>query len=131
MPLLWRNPCAVKLYARRGGEHNSDTTLQTITKCDVDLRKDLYENVGLFGGTTMFPTSCSVQTKTKVVAPPERKCSVWIGGPMSASLSTFQQMWVPKSECGESGPTMLRRKRLSRRTVYHLLDAQSYLDRAT
>jgi actin-related protein len=90
--LLCRNPCAVNLYARRGGEHNADTTFRTIAKCDVDLRKDVYENVGLFSGTTMFLTSCSVHAKIKVVAPPERKCSVQIGGPMSASLGTFQQM---------------------------------------
>ena len=30
--------------------------------------------------------------KVKVVAPPERKYSVWIGGSILASLSTFQQM---------------------------------------
>merc|ERR1712176_1471179 len=30
--------------------------------------------------------------KIKVVAPPERKYSVWIGGSILSSLSTFQQM---------------------------------------
>jgi actin len=30
--------------------------------------------------------------KIKVVAPPERKYSVWIGGSILASLSTFQQV---------------------------------------
>ena len=34
--------------------------------------------------------------KIKVVAPPERKYSVWIGGSILASLSTFQQMWISK-----------------------------------
>ena len=38
--------------------------------------------------------------KIKVVAPPERKYSVWIGGSILASLSTFQQMWISKCECG-------------------------------
>merc|ERR1719499_2942657 len=32
-----------------------DTTFQSIMKCDVDIRKDLYANVVLSGGTTMFP----------------------------------------------------------------------------
>merc|ERR1712164_218223 len=32
-----------------------DTTFQSIMKCDVDIRKDLYSNVVLSGGTTMFP----------------------------------------------------------------------------
>merc|ERR1711874_276047 len=31
-----------------------DTTFQSIMKCDVDVRKDLYANVVLSGGTTMF-----------------------------------------------------------------------------
>merc|ERR1711972_571998 len=35
------------------GIHN--TTFQSIMKCDVDIRKDLYANVVLSGGTTMFP----------------------------------------------------------------------------
>merc|ERR1712136_303502 len=40
--------------------------------------------------------------KIKVVAPPERKYSVWIGGSILSSLSTFQQMWISKGEYDES-----------------------------
>jgi hypothetical protein len=39
--------------------------------------------------------------KVKVVAPPERKYSVWIGGSILASLSTLQ-MWISKDEYEES-----------------------------
>merc|ERR1719322_1177677 len=39
--------------------------------------------------------------KIKIIAPPERKYSVWIGGSILASLSTFQQMWITKQEYGE------------------------------
>lgn len=98
-----------------------DTTFQSIMKCDVDIRKDLYANVVLSGGTTMFPgigermtkelTALAPSTmKIKVVAPPERKYSVWIGGSILSSLSTFQQMWVSKGEYDESGPTIVHRK---------------------
>merc|ERR1712060_664947 len=48
--------------------------------------------------------------KIKVIAPPERKYSVWIGGSILASLSTFQQMWISKSEYDESGPSIVHRK---------------------
>merc|ERR1711865_1338316 len=48
--------------------------------------------------------------KIKVVAPPERKYSVWIGGSILSSLSTFQQMWISKGEYDESGPTIVHRK---------------------
>merc|ERR1719512_681755 len=48
--------------------------------------------------------------KIKVVAPPERKYSVWIGGSILSSLSTFQQMWISKGEYDESGPSIVHRK---------------------
>merc|ERR1712100_1005102 len=32
-----------------------ETTYNSIMKCDVDIRKDLYGNVVLSGGTTMYP----------------------------------------------------------------------------
>eukprot|EP00745_Piridium_sociabile_P037447 TRINITY_DN68093_c0_g1_i3.p1 TRINITY_DN68093_c0_g1~~TRINITY_DN68093_c0_g1_i3.p1 ORF type:complete len:377 (-),score=42.14 TRINITY_DN68093_c0_g1_i3:191-1321(-) len=97
------------------------TTFQSIMKCDVDIRKDLYANVVLSGGTTMFSgigermtkelTALAPSTmKIKVVAPPERKYSVWIGGSILSSLSTFQQMWISKQEYDESGPTVVHRK---------------------
>merc|ERR1712166_185215 len=98
-----------------------DTTFQSIMKCDVDIRKDLYGNIVLSGGTTMFAgigermtkelTALAPSTmKIKVVAPPERKSSVWIGGSILSSLSTFQQMWISKAEYDESGPTIVHRK---------------------
>jgi len=80
-----------------------ETTYNSIMKCDVDIRKDLYGNIVLSGGTTMFPGIADRMSKEitalapssmkiKVVAPPERKYSVWIGGSILASLSTFQQV---------------------------------------
>jgi actin beta/gamma 1 len=98
-----------------------DTMFQTIMKCDVDIRKDLYANIVLSGGTTMFQgiadrltkeiTALAPSTmKIKVVAPPERKYSVWIGGSILSSLSTFQQMWISKQEYDESGPSIVHRK---------------------
>ncbi|CAH1248071.1 ACTA1 [Branchiostoma lanceolatum] len=86
-----------------------ETTYNSIRKCDIDIRKDLYANIVLSGGTTMFPgiadrmqkeiTALAPSTmKIKVVAPPERKYSVWIGGSILSSLSTFQQMWITKQE---------------------------------
>ncbi|MCA9674416.1 MAG: actin, cytoplasmic 2 [Kofleriaceae bacterium] len=97
------------------------TTYNTIMKCDVEIRKDLYSNVVLSGGSTMFHGIAERLTKElvalapqsmkiKVVAPPERKYSVWIGGSILASLSTFQQMWITKAEYDEAGPGIVHRK---------------------
>ncbi|KAN0003378.1 hypothetical protein ACTFIZ_009521 [Dictyostelium cf. discoideum] len=101
-----------------------ETTYNSIMKCDVDIRKDLYGNVVLSGGTTMLPgiadrmnkelTALAPSTmKIKIIAPPERKYSVWIGGSMLSSLSTFQQMWISKEEYDESGPSIVHRKCLN------------------
>uniref|UniRef100_A0A8C1D031 Actin alpha 1, skeletal muscle a n=1 Tax=Cyprinus carpio carpio TaxID=630221 RepID=A0A8C1D031_CYPCA len=92
-----------------------------IMKCDIDIRKDLYANNVLSGGTTMYPgiadrmqkeiTALAPSTmKIKIIAPPERKYSVWIGGSILASLSTFQQMWITKQEYDEAGPSIVHRK---------------------
>jgi len=93
----------------------------SIMGCDVDIRRDLYSNTVLSGGTTMFPNidarltkeltaKAPASIKVKVVAPPERKYSVWIGGSILSSLSTFQEMWVTKDEYDETGPGILIRK---------------------
>merc|ERR1719431_1185367 len=50
--------------------------------------------------TSMAPSTM----KIKIIAPPERKYSVWIGGSILASLSTFQEMWISKQEFDEAGP---------------------------
>ena len=111
-----------------------ETTFNSIMKCDVDIRKDLYGNVVLSGGTTMFPgiadrmnkeitARAPGSMKVKIVAPPERKYSVWIGGSILASLSTFQQMWIAKRSTTRLGPRSCtasasrggRRRRVPRR----------------
>ena len=48
--------------------------------------------------------------RIKVLAPPERLYSVWLGGSILASLSTFQTMWITKQEYDENGPNIIRRK---------------------
>jgi actin-related protein len=96
-------------------------TFDSIQKCDIDIRKDLYTNVVLSGGTTMFQfieerlldemtKLAPAGNKIKIIAPPERKYSVWIGGSILASLSTFEEMWVGKDEYDEAGPTIVHRK---------------------
>lgn len=129
-----------------------ETAFDSIMKCDVDIRKDLYGNIVLSGGSTMFeniearmtreinilkPSAmkvrgegrcCRVASRTarravpsipqlpapllqvRVVAPAERRFSVWIGGSILASLTTFSQMWVTREDYQESGPGIVHRK---------------------
>ena len=99
-----------------------ETAYNSIMKCDVEIHKDMFANIVLSGGSTMFPGIAERMQKeisalapptmqTKIIAPPDRKYSAWIGGSILASLSTFQQMWISKAEYDESGPSIVHRKR--------------------
>ncbi|XP_052069237.1 actin, cytoplasmic 1-like [Mytilus californianus] len=98
-----------------------ESVYNSIVKCDVDVRKDLFTNIVLSGGTTLYdgmsgrlksdighlaPQNMAVN----VIAPSERKYSVWIGGSILASLSTFQDMWIGKREYVECGKSIVHRK---------------------
>ena len=93
----------------------------SVMKCDVDVRRDLFQNIILSGGSTLFEgmaermwqeihSLAPSTNKIKILAPPERKYSVWLGGSILASLSTFQTMWINKQEYDEAGPSIIHRK---------------------
>jgi len=93
----------------------------SITSCDIDLQRDLFNNIVLSGGTTMFPGIADRIDKelvrltpdsvaVRVIAPPERKYSVWIGGSILASLNTFQSNWITREEYEEGGPQIVHQK---------------------
>jgi actin beta/gamma 1 len=50
------------------------------------------------------------ENRVRIIAPPERRCSAWIGGSILASLSTFQAMWISKQDYNEFGPSIVHRK---------------------
>lgn len=98
-----------------------ETTYNSIMKCDVDIRKDLYANTVIAGTNSLYPgiadrmqkeiaALAPPTMKIKIIAPPEREHSVWIGGSILTSLSTFQQMWISAQEYAESGPSIVHRK---------------------
>lgn len=91
---------------------------EAIRRCDIDLRRHMYENVFLSGGTTMMPKfpnrflgEATKRTprdcKIRVMAPSERLYTSWIGGSFLAQLSTFKQMTIKKSEYAEEGERIL------------------------
>ena len=101
----------------------SQTCYDSIQKCDIDIKKDLYNCIILSGGTTMFNglperltkdmkalAPYSMEQEIKVIASPERKFAVWIGGSILSSISTFESKWITKTEYEENGATIVRRK---------------------
>ena len=92
-----------------------EQTFKSIKRCDDDIEKDLFQNVILCGGSSLFlkirkkfekelqslaPTGKTV----KVIAPPERKYSAWLGGAILSSMKKFKAaMFVSKKEYNENG----------------------------
>lgn len=77
--------------------------VDAINRTDLDLRKSLYSNIVLSGGSTLTKgfgdrLLSEVQKlavkdmRIKIFAPPERKYSTWIGGSILAGLSTFRKV---------------------------------------
>merc|ERR1712010_167349 len=106
-------------------------TDKTVKDCDLDVRKDLLGNVVMSGGTTMFPnmperlqneiqTLVAEATKVKVIAPPECMISVWIGGSILASLSTFSRMWICKESDADATPPITGYDEVGPRIVHQM-----------
>ncbi|XP_068710022.1 alpha-centractin [Montipora capricornis] len=92
-----------------------------IQKSDMDLRRVLYSNIVLSGGSTLFKgfgdrllsevkKLAPKDIKIRISAPQERLYSTWIGGSILASLDTFKKMWVSKKEYDDEGSRAIHRK---------------------
>jgi len=111
-----------------------ELTRKTVNDCDLDVRKSLLENVVMSGGTTMFPNmperlQSEIQglvpeaTKVKVIAPPERMISVWIGGSILSSLSTFSRMWINRESNPDAQPPIVGYEEIGPRIVHQMCNS--------
>merc|ERR1719333_1294463 len=111
-----------------------ELTKKTIDDCDLDVRKDLLANIVMSGGTTMFPNmperlQAEVEklvaegAKVKVIAPPERMISVWIGGSILASLSTFSRMWINQYSQPDASPPITGYDEVGPRIVHQMCNS--------
>lgn len=93
---------------------------KSILKSDEKMHKNLYTNIVLSGGSTMFPgfaerfdkemTALISGTKIKVIAMQDRKYGAWLGGSMMSGLPTFKEVWINKKEYDEDGNSIFDRK---------------------
>ena len=95
-----------------------------ISQADIEIKKELYSNIFLCGGNTLFSgfperfqkqiINTNKQTfKIKIITHPsntERKFSAWIGGSILSSLGTFHQLWLSLAEFEEHGASIIERK---------------------
>ncbi|XP_078668912.1 uncharacterized protein LOC144910122 [Branchiostoma floridae x Branchiostoma belcheri] len=95
----------------------------SVMQCDMDLRRELFSNIVLSGGTTLFPglperleselgslLPSSLARSVRVVQPQDRKYLVWKGGAVLASMDQFKQAWISQQEYDEIGPGVVHRK---------------------
>ncbi|XP_069112431.1 uncharacterized protein [Argopecten irradians] len=95
-----------------------DLIIKSIQACPVNVRGDICRNIILSGSNTMvmdIATRIDLELKKvlpaeiKVVSPPERRSSTWIGGSVVASLSSVQDKWIRPSDYEEFGPNIVWR----------------------
>jgi len=101
-----------------------EVLVNTIQRCDMDLRSILYDNIILAGGTTCLQnfgerflkevkslkhSLSPKQVHIRIYASPDRRFSTWIGGSILAALNTFSQMWVSHKEYDEVGSTVINK----------------------
>jgi len=95
--------------------------VNAITKSDLDIRRRLFSEIVLAGGSTLFQgfgdrllsevrKLAPRDTKIRIFAPQERLFSTWIGGSILASLATFSRMWVTRREYSEAGKNAIYRR---------------------
>jgi actin len=93
----------------------------SITKCHPDIQKEIYNNIIISGGNTLFDGfSQRLANALIAIAPPtanikvrahlERINSVWVGGSILASHPPFENMWITKQDYEESGAAIVHRK---------------------
>eukprot|EP00116_Pleurobrachia_bachei_P008694 sb/3468956/ len=120
--------CPELLFKPHLGDHDGSfgvhqAAFNSLMECNIDIRTGLMDNICLSEGSTMFPgTDDRMQKeiaalappyyKVRVIAPPERKYSVWIGGSIIAEVHGtcgFANLWVNKKEYEESGPSVVQK----------------------
>lgn len=94
---------------------------QSVMRCREDIHKELFENIVLVGGNTFYSGIAErlqeeiaalvpPRIKVNIIAPPERKSYVWIGGSILASLAMFQDIWIGRQQYDELGPAAVHVK---------------------
>ncbi|XP_033755513.1 actin, cytoplasmic 2-like isoform X4 [Pecten maximus] len=99
--------------------------VKSIKACPVDVIRDFYCSIILTGSNTMVPgfvsrleqelrASLPASRCIKVVAPPERPYSTWIGGSIWGSLSSTQSLWITPADYDEFGPNIVYRSEFTK-----------------
>ncbi|CDW85788.1 UNKNOWN [Stylonychia lemnae] len=95
-------------------------TFDAIMKCDTEIRRTLFKNIVLAGGTTAIEGMRERMKKEiqalapspmgpEVEAPADRKFSQWLGGSILSNLESFNHMWITKEQYKQHGSAIIYR----------------------
>lgn len=98
-----------------------DVAHKVIEGCEIDLRRSMYKNIVLSGGSTMFEgiiprvemeisRQATKNVRVKVIGSEKRNYAAWIGASILGSLNAFKEMIATKEEYREMGPGIIHRK---------------------
>ncbi|ETO11834.1 hypothetical protein RFI_25542 [Reticulomyxa filosa] len=98
-----------------------DLVNESIMKCELAMRRELFNNIVLTGGNTMFSgfqqrlshelsKLVFKSVKVKVVSMSYRNYCVWIGAAVLADMPTFREQWMEKSNYSEKGAQFIHFK---------------------
>jgi len=96
-------------------------TFASIQAAEIDNRRDLYQSVVLSGGTSLckglperleqeLDAMAPQPNMVKILAPPDRQYSVWLGGSILSNVKNFQ--WISKDDYEEEGAEVVHSKLL-------------------
>ena len=103
------------LFHPNGGVPSvSDLTATAVQACEIDLRRNLYNNIVLAGGNTMITgfkhrlrkdlsEMVPAGVEVNVIAKEQRQNLAYVGGSILSQLSAFDSQFVPRQVYEESG----------------------------
>jgi actin-related protein len=95
-----------------------ESIVNVVESVDVDIRRDLFRNIFLMGGSSQFPffeiklkqelekelsKRGKIAHQVHIIAPKERTISNWVGGSILAMIPEFQKSWITRKKFYENG----------------------------
>jgi len=98
-----------------------DLINESINKCDMNIRKTLFENIVISGGSSLFAgfeqrlqkeLSRRAQPGVipKIIATPNRAIGTWHGAATLVASDAFQPLWITRDQWKSMGPSCLHNK---------------------
>lgn len=108
-------PALFNIESEDGGIH--DMVYKAVSCCEIEEQIEMYKNIVLAGGNTLFPflpnrlenmveKLTPTATEVKTDAPVGHRYSTWIGGSILASSFNFERILIDRVEYEETGPSI-------------------------